>query len=83
VGASADAERLAREIEEDSVGRHIGPGLAAMMRLAVRYYAGARELFHEALGRHGSDAAVLDARNSWADPVLEQLEWCALRKRLE
>lgn len=86
-GASADAERLIRAIEEDSVGRHIGPGLAAMMRLAVRDYAGARELLDDAIAARsdGMDPMplFLIARNSWADPVLEQPEWRALRERLE
>ncbi|HEX6994902.1 MAG TPA: winged helix-turn-helix domain-containing protein [Gammaproteobacteria bacterium] len=86
-GAPEDAARLIREIEEDSAGRHIGPGLAAMMRLAVGDYAGARELLDEAIAARadGMDPMplFLIARNSWADPVLEQPEWRALRERLE
>jgi hypothetical protein len=85
-GAHRDAERLIREFDRGTAGRHVSPGLAAMARLAVRDYANARKLLEHAIDTRarGMDPMplLLIQRNSWADPVLEEPEWQSLRARL-
>lgn len=85
-GAHADAERLIRDFERATAGRHVAPGLAAMARLAVRDYANARRLLEQVIATRSSGMdpmpLLLVRRNSWADPVLEQPAWRSLRARL-
>lgn len=85
-GAHRDAERLIREYDRATAGRHVSPGLAAMARLAVRDYAKARALLEQAMDIRASGTdpmpLLLIRRNSWVDPVLEQPEWRSLRERL-
>jgi hypothetical protein len=85
-GAHRDAERLIREFDRGTAGRHVSPGLAAMARLAVRDYAKARKLLEHAIDTRASGMdpmpLLLIQRNSWRDPVLEEPEWQSLRARL-
>lgn len=84
-GAQADAERSIRAFERANAGCRIEPGLAAMARLALRDYAGARSILEHAIAEReaGMDPIpfLLIRRNTWADPVLEEPEWRELRAR--
>jgi tetratricopeptide (TPR) repeat protein len=85
-GMGADAERLIKDFDSASVGRRVDLGLAAMARLAVRDYDGARVYLEQTLveRRDGLDpmSPTLIALNSWNDPTLEQPSWRNLRERL-
>jgi TolB-like protein/DNA-binding winged helix-turn-helix (wHTH) protein/Flp pilus assembly protein TadD len=85
-GAHTEAERLIREFDRATTGRHVSPGLAAMARLAVRDYVNARKLLEQAIDTRASGMdpmpLLLIQRNSWADPVLDQPDWRSLRARL-
>lgn len=86
MGSRADAERLVRSFQIATRGRHIDPGLQAMMHMALGDHARAYELVRSVLGHR--DRAMdpypllLIRHNTWSDPVLEREDWRALREQL-
>jgi TolB-like protein/DNA-binding winged helix-turn-helix (wHTH) protein/Flp pilus assembly protein TadD len=81
-----DARRLISDFERTTAGSYVGPGVGAMARLAVRDYAGARDLLEHALATRTSGMdpmpLLLIRLNTWTDPTLEEPDWQALRERL-
>jgi tetratricopeptide (TPR) repeat protein len=86
MGSRADAERLVRSFQDATQGRHIDPGLQAMLHMALGEHARAYERVRYALShRHlamDPYPLLLIRHNTWSDPILERQEWQALREQL-
>lgn len=86
MGARADAERLVRSFQVATQGRHIDPGVQAMIYMALDDHGRAYERVQAALNERPRAMdpypLLLIRHNSWSDPILDRQDWRILREQL-
>jgi len=85
-GSRANAERIARQVEETALAHHVGDGSWALIHLALQDETELLSRLETAAGDLGPDEGLFELlaihHNYWSDPILEKPEFVAIRERL-